>query len=147
MIDFQTGPQIQDMRNRIRRLSRNVQTMGSRRVIGPALQEKARPGRQFLQRNTPRSRNAPRGRIRLSASVRSNVGEVAHNDYTFIYVGWRTGRSTGIHRAQTLAVEHGTRRQRGTLVTARAFRRTNPTDPTIIADAVQRELDRDLRGS
>ena len=145
MINYEVEPQLQQMRDTMRRVSSGVRQMGSRRVIGPALQQKARPGQEYLMRNTPRGRNVPRGRIRLSQSVRSTTGEARSLDYTFIYVGWRTGRSTGIHRNQTLAVEHSTRFQRGTRVTARAFQRTNPRDPKIIADAIQRELNRLLR--
>ena len=146
MINYEVEPQLQQMRDTMRRVSSSVRQMGSRRVIGPALRRQGRPGQEYLMRNTPRSRQAPRGRIRLAQSVRTTVGDVPSRDYTYLYTGWRTGRATGIHRNQTLAIEHGTRRTRATRVTARAFERTNPTDPTIVADAIQQDLNRNLRG-
>ena len=129
-----------------RRLRQRASTLPGRRVLAPALQDATKPGEDFLKRNTPRSRDIPRGRIRLANSVRSVSGSLAGNNYTYVRTGWRTGRTTGISRAQTLAVEHSTRYTRGTRVTRRAFLHALRSNPgRSIGNAVQNDLNRALR--
>ena len=126
------------------------------------LREFARPGRNYLRRNTPRGRDPVRVRIGRRFRARIGRGEAVApttrkrlyqsvgtrlkrepDGNTSVYIGWRIGQSTGISRYQTLAVEFGTRTQAARRVVAEAARiSVERSDPDELLEVLQREADK-----
>ena len=108
--------------------------------LEPVLKQITDPGAHYLRAITPRGRNR-RNRVALGDSVRTQTGK--RGNYTYARVGWIYGR--GIRRQQTLAVEHGTRRQRGTTATQRSLEHATGGNLDSVGNVIDRELDRVIR--
>ena len=127
--------------NERRALMRTVRQLRNtdRTDLEPALNKISETGKEYLQANTPRGRRRRGGRVPLADAVQQTSG--SRGSYSYSRVGWRFGRSNRIRRAQTLAVEHGSRGSAGRNVVQQAAEAASRSpNVNAVGDAIDQEI-------